>query len=65
MAGIGANTALRDVALLTELLFEAARKRTSAVQAIGTYENAMREYANTAAELSRRNTEAASSSRLL
>ena len=65
MAGIGANTALRDAALLTELLSKASGSGSSIVQAISTYENAMRDYANAAVELSRRNAEAASSSAVL
>ncbi|MCJ1324079.1 hypothetical protein MMC10_000741 [Thelotrema lepadinum] len=65
MAGIGANTALRDSELLTDFLVDAAANRISIVDAIGKYEERMREYANAAVSFSRRNAESASSGGLL
>lgn len=44
MAGIGANVALRDAALLTRRLGEARAGRTGLVDAVGAYEEEMREY---------------------
>jgi 2-polyprenyl-6-methoxyphenol hydroxylase-like FAD-dependent oxidoreductase len=61
MAGIGANTALRDAELLTILLTDAARSATPVLEAINQYESMMRQYANDALALSRRNAESASS----
>jgi 2-polyprenyl-6-methoxyphenol hydroxylase-like FAD-dependent oxidoreductase len=52
MAGIGANTALRDADQLREAL---TQDHASISEAIGAYENAMREYANQALALSTRN----------
>ena len=60
MAGIGANTALRDAAVLGRELVGAARGNRDIVEAIGAYEAEMRDYANTAVALSRRNAERAS-----
>jgi 2-polyprenyl-6-methoxyphenol hydroxylase-like FAD-dependent oxidoreductase len=51
MAGIGANTALRDAALLAEELAAEANP----IVAIGKYEEAMRAYANPAIATSREN----------
>ena len=65
MAGVGANTALRDAHVLTEALKGAADDRSSIIDAIAKYESAMRGYANTAVALSRRNAESASSSGFL
>ncbi len=55
MAGIGANTALRDARLLRNALSQANTNGTSVVSAIGNYENQMRIYANDAVVLSLRN----------
>lgn len=55
MAGIGANTALRDAAVLGRELVGAARGDRDIVEAIGAYEAEMRDYANAAVALSRRN----------
>jgi 2-polyprenyl-6-methoxyphenol hydroxylase-like FAD-dependent oxidoreductase len=59
MAGIGANTALRDAALLGRRLVEAAQGERALVDAVGAYEAEMRGYANAAVALSRRNAERA------
>ena len=61
MAGVGANTALRDARTLTEGLKDAVDGRPSLFDAIAKYESRMREYANAAVGLSRRNAESASS----
>jgi 2-polyprenyl-6-methoxyphenol hydroxylase-like FAD-dependent oxidoreductase len=42
--GLGANLALRDAARLLDQLGAASRGETSLVQAIGTYEQGMRDY---------------------
>jgi 2-polyprenyl-6-methoxyphenol hydroxylase-like FAD-dependent oxidoreductase len=55
MAGVGANTALRDARLLTRILTDAAEGRIDLVQGIAEYEQQMREYANEAVGLSLRN----------
>lgn len=60
MAGIGANTALRDAEVLCAEI-AGATGRQSTVGAIGEYERRMREYANRAIALSRRNAEKAAS----
>ncbi len=52
MAGVGANTALRDALTLAEAVAAAPGSPTGAV---ATYERTMREYANRALTLSRRN----------
>lgn len=67
MAGIGANTALRDADLLTDLLSSAAATYNveAIVPAIAAYERAMRDYANDAVALSRRNAVAASATQKL
>jgi 2-polyprenyl-6-methoxyphenol hydroxylase-like FAD-dependent oxidoreductase len=51
MAGIGANTALRDA----DQLRQALTADSDPVRAVGAYETAMRQYANTAPALSTRN----------
>jgi 2-polyprenyl-6-methoxyphenol hydroxylase-like FAD-dependent oxidoreductase len=51
MAGIGANTALRDADQLRRALINP----TTPITGIGTYETAMRDYANRALKLSTRN----------
>lgn len=61
MAGVGANTALRDAELLTKVLSDCLHGGQSLEDAIGSYEGRMREYANSAVALSRRNAESASS----
>ena len=61
MAGVGANTALRDSELLAKLLVETCEEGGQVRDAIGCYEKEMRIYANEAVELSRRNAESASS----
>jgi 2-polyprenyl-6-methoxyphenol hydroxylase-like FAD-dependent oxidoreductase len=61
MAGIGANTALRDARVLRDALINAAAGKHSIVEAVGRYESEMRGYANRAVGLSRRNAENASS----
>ncbi|KAF2098204.1 FAD/NAD(P)-binding domain-containing protein [Rhizodiscina lignyota] len=63
-AGVGANTALRDAQILTDLLVESARGKTSVAEAIGKYEAKMRPYANAAVALSRQIAESATSSSL-
>lgn len=55
LAGIGANTALRDAGLLREVLVEAAAGRTTLLEAVSRYESRMREYANYAVGTSLRN----------
>jgi 2-polyprenyl-6-methoxyphenol hydroxylase-like FAD-dependent oxidoreductase len=61
MAGIGANTALRDARVLRDAMIDAAAGKLSIVDAVGRYESEMRVYANRAVGLSRRNAENASS----
>ncbi|OAP55795.1 hypothetical protein AYL99_09947 [Fonsecaea erecta] len=65
MAGVGANIALRDAHILTDLLIGAQRGETSLLDAIATYEHKMRQYANAAVALSRQIAEGASSSQKL
>jgi 2-polyprenyl-6-methoxyphenol hydroxylase-like FAD-dependent oxidoreductase len=55
MAGIGANTALRDAAVLRRALVEIGAGRRSPTGAIADYEEQMRSYANRALGLSTRN----------
>ncbi|KIX97411.1 uncharacterized protein Z520_06863 [Fonsecaea multimorphosa CBS 102226] len=62
MAGVGANIALRDAQVLTDLLIDAHRGSTSILDALATYEDRMRQYANAAVALSRQIAEGASSS---
>jgi 2-polyprenyl-6-methoxyphenol hydroxylase-like FAD-dependent oxidoreductase len=65
MAGMGANTALRDAALLSRRLGEAGTGSRGVKEAIGAYEEEMRAYANRAVALSLRSAQqAASPSRL-
>jgi salicylate hydroxylase len=59
MAGIGANTALRDARLLASKLAHA--RPETLVTAIGQYEAAMREYSFAAVKLSLRNARQATS----
>jgi 2-polyprenyl-6-methoxyphenol hydroxylase-like FAD-dependent oxidoreductase len=59
MAGIGANTALRDARLLASKL--ASARRETPVTAIGQYETAMRKYGFAAVRLSLRNARQATS----
>ncbi|CAG9990373.1 unnamed protein product [Clonostachys byssicola] len=55
MAGIGANTALRDAEVLTRYLIDVAAGRLRLTEAVGIYESTMRIYANEALKLSTRN----------
>ncbi len=55
MAGIGANTALKDAAVLTGVLTAAKASRKPISKAIGDYEAQMRTYANAAVSTSMRN----------
>jgi 2-polyprenyl-6-methoxyphenol hydroxylase-like FAD-dependent oxidoreductase len=65
MAGVGANTALRDAGVLRAALVDVTAGRRGLVDAIGGYEAEMRDYANRAVSVSRRNAEhAASDTRL-
>lgn len=65
MAGIGANTALRDASLLCRKLTEVDRGQAELLPAVREYEAAMREYGFAAVELSLRNArQATSESRL-
>ena len=61
MAGIGANTALRDASLLRDKLVGADRR--SPVTAVGEYEAAMRDYGFAAVRLSLRNARQATGGR--
>lgn len=61
MAGIGANTALRDAAVLGRALAEAEAGRAEPVAAVAGYEERMRGYANRAIALSLRNARLAAS----
>jgi 2-polyprenyl-6-methoxyphenol hydroxylase-like FAD-dependent oxidoreductase len=65
MAGVGANTALRDADELRQALVDAAAGRQEVTSAIGAYEARMRVYANAAVGLSRRNAQSAASERPL
>ncbi|MER6466309.1 NAD(P)/FAD-dependent oxidoreductase [Streptomyces sp. NPDC001228] len=55
MAGVGANTALRDAAELRRALAEVATGRRDLVTAVSAYETRMRAYANPAVAASLRN----------
>ncbi|CAG9953878.1 unnamed protein product [Clonostachys rosea f. rosea IK726] len=55
MAGIGANTALRDAEVLTRCLIDVAAGRLGLTDGVGVYESTMRRYANEALKLSTRN----------
>jgi 2-polyprenyl-6-methoxyphenol hydroxylase-like FAD-dependent oxidoreductase len=61
MAGIGANTALRDAGVLRHALLEVVAGRTRLVDAIAAYEEEMRVYANRAIGVSTRNARTAGS----
>jgi len=61
MAGIGANTALRDAELLRDVLVEVAAGRRELVDAVAGYEHEMRDYANRAIGLSLDNARRAAS----
>ena len=65
VAGVGANTSLRDANTLAAALTEAANGRITTIEAISRYEERMRDYANEAVALSRRNAESASSGETL
>ncbi|NHB96979.1 FAD-dependent oxidoreductase [Photorhabdus stackebrandtii] len=54
MVGMGANTALRDALLLTQVLTRVAAEHESVVRAISDYEQQMRIYANEAVGISLR-----------
>lgn len=64
MGGNGANTALRDAEAITDVL-SSLKAGGDVKSAVGVYENRMREYANSAVGLSRRNAENASSGQML
>jgi 2-polyprenyl-6-methoxyphenol hydroxylase-like FAD-dependent oxidoreductase len=55
MAGVGANTALRDAGVLRRALIEVVAGRRTPVDAIADYEREMRDYANRAIGMSLRN----------
>lgn len=55
MAGIGANTTLRDAEVLTRCLIDVAAGRLGLTEGVGIYESTMRRYANEALKLSTRN----------
>ncbi|KIV87199.1 hypothetical protein PV11_02761 [Exophiala sideris] len=61
MAGVGANIALRDAHILTDLLIEAQRGNLDLLDVVRAYEHKMRAYANDAVALSRQIAEGASS----
>ncbi|KAK4941487.1 hypothetical protein LTR10_018631 [Elasticomyces elasticus] len=61
MAGVGANIALRDAHILTDLLIEAKRGNLDLLDVVRAYEHKMRAYANDAIALSRQIAEGASS----
>jgi 2-polyprenyl-6-methoxyphenol hydroxylase-like FAD-dependent oxidoreductase len=65
MAGIGANTALRDAAELAEALLTRDTTDLDLTARIGAYEQTMREYANQALALSTRNARNAASPKRL
>ena len=65
MAGIGANTALRDAALLRDKLIAAHRGETDLLAAIHDYETQMLDYGFAAVKLSLRNAQMAASSNRL
>lgn len=65
MAGVGANVALRDAHVLTDLLIEAQRENNDIVEVIRLYEDEMRGYANEAVALSRQIADGASSDQRL
>ena len=55
MAGIGANTALRDAGVLRRVLVEVGAGHRAPIDAVADYEEQMRGYANRALGLSTRN----------
>lgn len=55
MAGMGANTALRDAEVLTRCLVDVLAGRLSLLNAVQAYEEEMRSYANDAIKLSTQN----------
>ncbi|KAK2603411.1 hypothetical protein QQS21_004361 [Conoideocrella luteorostrata] len=59
MAGVGANTALRDAEVLTRVLIDAYSGRISLIEAVSIYEQEMRAYANDAVTMSRKNAKSA------
>ncbi|KAL6242481.1 hypothetical protein RBB50_010621 [Rhinocladiella similis] len=61
MAGVGANIALRDAHLLSDLLAEAQDGKMALIEAIAKYEVEMKRYANAAVALSRQIAKGASS----
>ena len=61
MAGLGANTALRDADTLRRAVLPLVRGETSVVDAVARYEQHMRGYANPALALSTRNARNAAS----
>jgi 2-polyprenyl-6-methoxyphenol hydroxylase-like FAD-dependent oxidoreductase len=61
MAGVGANVALRDAHVLTNLLIDVYHGTKSIPEAVDVYERKMRVYANAAVALSRQIAEGASS----
>lgn len=61
MAGIGANTALRDVGVLRRALLEVIAGRKPLIDAIARYEEKMRVYANRAISVSTHNAKTAGS----
>jgi 2-polyprenyl-6-methoxyphenol hydroxylase-like FAD-dependent oxidoreductase len=61
MAGIGANTALRDAGVLRRALIEVAAGRRALLDAVAGYEQEMRGYANRAIGMSLSNAERAAS----
>lgn len=65
MAGMGANTALRDASLLCETLVDVVHAEGRAADAVAPYETLMRGYANAAIAVSRRNSEGATSENML
>lgn len=61
MAGVGANIALRDAHVLTDIIIDARQGTIEIIDALGRYESEMRGYANAAVALSREIAEGASS----
>jgi 2-polyprenyl-6-methoxyphenol hydroxylase-like FAD-dependent oxidoreductase len=61
MAGVGANIALWDAEVLTDVLSKASRGEVELLDAIRAYEDQMRVYANAAVVLSKQIAQGASS----
>ena len=61
MAGIGANTALRDAGVLRRVLLEVATGQKQLLDAVAGYEKEMHVYANRAISVSTRNAKTAGS----